>query len=334
MLLVDSLYINNSGGKVLLDFLVEQLELSGLKPFYLFDDRNRNDFQTIPAERKLYLKASLRKRHSFYIQNSDRFSKVFCFGNLAPTIRLKIPVYVYFHQRIFLSVPKDFSKKEKFIFKIKSLLFRKLLKNADYILLQTESIKTEFLQKIKKINKTKIKVIPFYSHLDYLHSEKIKNTFLYVSGGVSHKNHDLLIDAFISFYNHCKQGELILTISRDFEILYNRIENLKALGYPITNLGFIPKQELEIQYSRSEYLVYPSLSESFGLGIIEGLEAGCKIIGANLSYMHAVCNPSLLFDPRSAKELEECLKLAVTTDVKRSHQKVYNEIDQLIELLK
>lgn len=334
MLLIDSLYINNSGGKILLDFLVDQLERLEMKPFYLFDDRNINDFQEIPAERKIYLKASLWERHRFYRQNQHRFSKVFCFGNLAPTIKLKIPVYVYFHQRIFLSIPDNFSQKEKFIFKVKSTLFRKLLQNADYLLLQTESIKIEFLQKIKKIDEANVKIVPFYPSLDYPKEDKIKNTFLYISSGAPHKNHDVLLDAFISFYNHHKQGKLILTVGKDFEILFDRIENLKSLGYPIENLGLVSKQQVSEQYSKAEYLVYPSMSESFGLCIIEGLEAGCKIIGANLSYMHAVCKPSLLFNPKSFKELEECLTLAATTDIEESTQKIFNEIDQLIKFLK
>lgn len=36
MILFDSLYINNSGGKVLLDYLVEELENSGLNVFCKF----------------------------------------------------------------------------------------------------------------------------------------------------------------------------------------------------------------------------------------------------------------------------------------------------------
>ena len=39
MLLVDSLYIHNSGGKILLEYLLIHLDKSGKKYFVLFDER-------------------------------------------------------------------------------------------------------------------------------------------------------------------------------------------------------------------------------------------------------------------------------------------------------
>lgn len=44
MLLLDSLYINNSGGKILLDYLVEILETHKIPTYYLFDERCKGDF--------------------------------------------------------------------------------------------------------------------------------------------------------------------------------------------------------------------------------------------------------------------------------------------------
>ena len=37
MILIDALYINNGGGKVLLDYLVEHLEVTNLPIYYLLD---------------------------------------------------------------------------------------------------------------------------------------------------------------------------------------------------------------------------------------------------------------------------------------------------------
>jgi hypothetical protein len=39
MILIDALYINNSGGKVLLDYLIEELEKTDKEVFYLLDER-------------------------------------------------------------------------------------------------------------------------------------------------------------------------------------------------------------------------------------------------------------------------------------------------------
>ena len=49
MILIDAIYINNSGGKVLLDYLVEKTEVEKIDCFYLFDDRCKNDYKFIPS---------------------------------------------------------------------------------------------------------------------------------------------------------------------------------------------------------------------------------------------------------------------------------------------
>jgi glycosyltransferase involved in cell wall biosynthesis len=86
-------------------------------------------------------------------------------------------------------------------------------------------------------------------------------------------------------------------------------------------------------YRSSEFIIYPSLSESFGLGILEALENGCKVIGADLQYIHAVCKPSLVFDPESEESITEAFEKAIQTDLPPSEQKVFNEIDKLIQLI-
>lgn len=333
MILLDSLYINNSGGKILLDYLVKELEKRDKNVFYLFDKRCSNDFSNVPNDRKVYLVASLFNRHSFYLENKDRFSSVLCFGNLGPSIKLSVPVYTYFHQRLFLSIPSNLSFREQLIYRVKTKLFKYLLRKTDYIIVQTQSMKIELCDSIKRDLSDSVLVIPFYEHLIYPDIQKERNSFLYISGGSAHKNHEVLLSAFIKFYDKYKLGKLYLTVDSQFSSLFERIDKLSSKGYPIINLGFVSKHELSEYYAKAEYLVYPSLSESFGLGIIEGIEAGCKVIGADLPYMHAVCTPSILFDPTSVDSLLSCLKLTNAESIKDTNQKVFNEIDKLIDIL-
>ena len=39
IILIDALHVNNGGGKVLLDYLIESIEKSNLQVFYLLDER-------------------------------------------------------------------------------------------------------------------------------------------------------------------------------------------------------------------------------------------------------------------------------------------------------
>ena len=116
MILIDAIYINNRGGKILLDYLIEVCEKKGLEVHYLLDARVQNVHPKIIANKVTYLMGSMLKRHQFYLKNRKSFSKVLCFGNFPPPIRLNAKVYTYFHQKFFLEIPSEIPFKQKFFF--------------------------------------------------------------------------------------------------------------------------------------------------------------------------------------------------------------------------
>jgi glycosyltransferase involved in cell wall biosynthesis len=335
MILLDSLYINNSGGKVLLNYLVATLEKEKINCFYLFDDRCSKDYGFVPKERKQFMKASLFKRHLFYKKNKHRFSKVFCFGNLPPTLKLSVPVFTYFHQPLFLSTPKSAS----IFIKLKLFLQTKVLNliksKTDVWLVQSDLIKTRLAQRYR-IKLMHIKLIPFYPPLignsndSYVRNEG----FVYVSNGSQHKNHKNLIEAFCNYFDEFKRGVLHITVSEKFPELILLIERKINQRYPIVNHGFVDRNELIKLYQENKYLIFPSLAESFGLGLVEAIENGCDVIGADLPYTYAVCNPSIVFDPLDVKDIKRAMIESQSTEVKKTEQLVFNQIDDLIDLLK
>lgn len=334
MILIDALHINSSGGKILLDYLIDNLEKTNLPVFYLLDKRVEGNTPTIKKQNKVvYMQASLSTRKQFYKSHKNHFKKVLCFGNLAPSSRTTAQVYTYFHQQLYIQLPSDSSVKLKFSFFLKKIIFRSLIKNTDYWMVQTDLINSNF-GKAFDVNKDKVLTMPFYPELKSTENfETKKHTYLYVSNGSAHKNHMRLINAFCSFFDEYKKGELILTVGEENTELLSLLQEKKEKKYPITNLGFIPRQQLAKVYQESEYMIYPSLAESFGLGLVEAIENGCKILAADLPYTHAVCEPSLLFDPLDEKSIFQTLSLSLQQTTKPSVSKVYNKIDELISLL-
>ncbi|WP_312993438.1 glycosyltransferase [Chryseobacterium flavum] len=334
MILLDSLYINNSGGKILLDYLVKTLEENNILTYYLFDDRCKNDYHYIPQERKVFIKASLLNRYRFYKKNRDRFVKVLCFGNLGPSIPLKVPAYTYFHQSMYLNIPKELGGLPRVIFKIKKKVFQYLLKNTDFLLVQSSLMKEQVEQKLK-LSKEKILIIPFYPEQESVADiSRMINSFIYVSGGHPHKNHIRLMDAFCSFFDKTKKGTLTVTIGEDHVQLLNTIKERQKRGYPIENIGFISRGDLSRCYKSNEYLVFPSLEESFGLGIVEAIDGGCKVIGSDLPYMYEVCDPSIVFNPVDTEDIERAFEDAIVKNEKKTRKKIYNQVDELINILK
>ena len=164
--------------------------------------------------------------------------------------------------------------------------------------------------------------------------DKEKNSFLYVSNGNPHKNHKRLMEGFYKFYQKQQTGKLYLTIGNEFLDLKKSIAAYQKKGVPIVNVGFLNRKELYSLYTKSEFVVFPSLTESFGLGLLEASENGCKVIGSDLPYTHAVCKPSFLFNPNEIESIANAFYNAVTENTRPTEQLVYNEIKSLIKLLK
>src|SRR5690606_21582393 len=141
----------------------------------------------------------------------------------------------------------------------------------------TELVKKSFSGKFH-VPASNILVLPFYPELQNIEeSKRNKNQYIYVSNAPPHKNHVKLIDAFCEFFDMHKTEYLILIVSDVYPEIVNYIDQKIGLGYPIKNIGFVERKELSTFYSNSEFLIYPSLSESFGLGLVEAIENGCMV---------------------------------------------------------
>src|SRR6478609_5892584 len=187
MLLLDALYINNSGGKVLLDQLVNALHESGIKVFYLLDARLKGEYKFLEEENTLYLNASLSERKKFYKQHQQTFVKVLCFGNIPPPIRLKAKVYTYFHQLLYLETPIGTPFKKRILTQAKSWYIKQLKYNNDYWLVQT-TYGQALLSEKYGVNTEHIQLYPFFKipPSTLATTTKSYHDFLYVSDGNPH----------------------------------------------------------------------------------------------------------------------------------------------------
>lgn len=333
MILVDSVYVNNGGGRILLDYLVRSL-VSYDNVYFLFDERCIGSYDYIPSCRRSFLKASLYGRDRFYREHNDVFDFVLCFGNLAPTQRIRAKVFTYFHQPLYLNVPLSVPFKSRALFRLKAFVFGLLLRNTDYILVQSPNM-AKLCESKFPYAKGKMMILPFYPNDDLkdygMHS---KGNLIYVSSGAAHKNHFTLIGAFCDAYDALGYGRLTLTISKGSNPkLEELIRHKVDLGYPIRNIGFVDRDRLINEYNDSEYLIFPSLEESFGLGLVEAIECGCKVIGADRPYTYQVCMPSIVFDPLVADSIRDAILRSQEPNVPQTKQAIFNEIDQLIELI-
>ena len=261
VLLIDALHINDSGGKILLDFFIDSIENSKIEAFYLLDKRIKNDPLYRSKKNILFLKANPLVRFFFYLKNKERFSKVFCFGNIPPPVKMRVESFTYFHNKLLLVIPTGFNFKTKFKLFLKFKFIKYLSKNTDYWVVQSKLMKNEFLRKMNLEPDNKVLIHPFFPSFKGLIKKNIPRipfSFLYVSKYHKHKNFENLIRGFKIFYDEFNIGELHLTLVNDNSSIINSINELVLKGYPVINHGFVTRDKLAYLYRSSEFIVYPS----------------------------------------------------------------------------
>ena len=98
-------------------------------------------------------------------------------------------------------------------------------------------------------------------------------------------------------------------MNKNDEIHKVRLKAPKNLN--VDFLGIISRDEVINLASKSKFLIFPSLTESFGLPLIEGCQLGCYVISSNLPYVNQVIKPTLTFDPYSVDSISEMINQSV-----------------------
>ena len=333
MILVDSLYINNSGGVRLLEYLVCTLNRRNIDFFLLADSRCMGRFDY--CKRIQYMKASLMGRKKFYQKNASSFSSVLCFGNIPSPIRMNVPVYTYFHNINLLTLSEAHGYTDMTIMWLKRAVFRYYKKNTDYWIVQTENTACELCKNLQE-KENRIKIFPFYELPAELCLQKEKShgdDYVYISNYTGAKGHEELLDAWEILHNRGIIRMLHLTVPSSATAFCEKVQKAQNRGVKVMNHGFVPFEEVLKLYKQSKAIIYPSHNESLGLGIVEAITAGCDVIGSDLPFIHTICKPSAVFDPSSPESIVNAVCEYEKGGMPQSELLIYNQVDELIDLL-
>lgn len=327
MILIDLVYINSNGGVVLAKELINYIIKSKSENKYLILCDNRNvgkfDFLEINFES---IKKSEISRLLFYNKNYKRFNKILCFGNVPPPTKISQNVFIYFHNELILdNSNSNFNFFERLKFNIKRLYIKNLNKNYHWFV-QSKHMK-ESLNKFLGVNNKNIIEAPIYNESLYS-SESIKDDtcFIYPCNNQKHKNIERLLIALSRASEEInKRIKLIISINE------NDVKNIKYLknnNLDIEFLGSLDYENLIDHYKKSNFLIFPSLKESFGLPLIEAVQMGCKVIAADLPYSKSVVNASIYFNPFSIDEIKNAIIKSINEkNLKNSEIKIKNSIE-------
>lgn len=308
MLLIDALYINNSGGLSLLHYLVNEIEKRINDTFYLIDDRCATFFNEIPNNRKCIMKASLFNRYRWYRKYCMGYDKVLCFGNIPPQIKIKAQVYTYFHNINLLNIPSTEPLKVKIASRLKRFIFYSLKQNTDYWIVQTSNTQYELINHLCEVP-NRVKVLPFYNIADTQQKGNGKRDgYIYASNYTPRKNFEFIVDCWERLAELGLTPTLHLTLSNAPQKLLHKIDCAKKKGAQIINHGHLSSDELFVLYRKTKAIVYAATNESLGLCLIEAMESGCDVIAPDLPYVYCVCKPSCVFTPFSMGSFIQAFK--------------------------
>ena len=332
MILIDAIYINSFGGKTILELFIEKTLNANIEYHFILDSRLKSKWvQKIKTNEYTLINASHVNRKDFYLKNLNRFSSILCLSNIPPPIHTSVKTSIFFHNNLLLNpFHQDISFKNRLVnfFKFNYI---KYYNQKDYNwVVQTTLIKKLFQESLN-INSDQVSIYPILKDEFELNEiNKITNNFVYVSSGVSHKNHIRLLNAFIIAANKTvKEMKLHLTLNKEELFKKKYPNNLKVEFH-----GTMSRDGVNELYNSSEFTIYPSLVESFGLPLIEAANYGCKVIASDLPYVHEIIKPSLTFDPYSIESISNAILNAIDTDdLKETKVLVENKLDNFIEFI-
>jgi len=195
------------------------------------------------------------------------------------------------------------------------------------IVTPTETVKNQIIKLMGEKYSDKITSIHEginYEMMEKKESSTMKNTvssnyFLYVGNFYPHKNVECLLQAFSQIESSTK---LVLVGPKDY--FFKRIEST------VNNLDIQNKvilcpnasdEDLIYLYKHAEALIHPSLSEGFGLPVIEAAYFGTPVIASNIPVFKEILGESYIrFDPYDVtdmrKKIEDFMKNKKKTSYK------------------
>ena len=225
--------------------------------------------------------------------------------------RKKFRTVVTVHDLTPFVFPKDFPTGVKG--RIKWLLQRNNLRNADAIIADSESSKKDIIT-YTGIQESKITVVYLAAGEEFkrimneeLRINNLRNKYnlpekfaLYVGDVTWNKNLPRLIKAVKKTNIPLVMvGKALLQKEFDKENAWNQdlitIQGLIKSDKRIITVGFVSTEELVLLYNTATVFVIPSLYEGFGLPILEAMQCGCPVVTTKEGSLKEIAGDAAFF---------------------------------------
>jgi hypothetical protein len=272
---------------------------------FLYDIKNINIIKY-----KRYLSNSIsRFLEIIFLESKNDSASSLVLGDMP--LRLIPKQVIFLHNTLIIQdfPEQDFFQRIKF--KILRVLFSINTSKISAVIVQTKVMKDLVIKKYPKFN-SKVFILhlpPPDIFIPYKNARKNKKrakkssslSIFYPSSFYSHKNHIFLSSLRSNFSSI---NELILTI--------DQASNPAPHAEYVKCVGVIHAKDTLAYYLEVDALVFFSLTESFGLPILEAMWIGLPIIVPDLPYARYLCgDEAIYFDPYEFKTFEEAVNFLI-----------------------
>lgn len=199
-------------------------------------------------------------------------------------------------------------------------VIKNALKSSLKVIAVSQSTKNDLIQtySLNAASANKIKVIHLgWEHLINGNATKTnngqnavtvnKNFLLYVGTSRVHKNISTLLFAFKSALLKIPAEKKLLIIGSDKHLKTADlaiVDEINKDGERVIFTGYLPQQQVEWYFRNADVYIFPSLSEGFGLGVLEAFYYKVPLLCSNTTSLPEVAgNAALYFNPFKADEI-------------------------------
>lgn len=338
---IDARLYNQTGVGVYLRNLLCYLELTIQEDWKIYVYLIKKDYERVSFSHKNFI-----KRIADYRWHS--FSEQINFLSILNQDKLDLMHFTYFsypilYNKKFISTIHDLtpllfktgksSTKNPIVYSIKhyflKLVLSQQIKNSQIIITPTNSVKNQLVKyygfninnKIKTIyegiNKEMINVKENYS----LGKEFGDKFFIYVGNFYPHKNIVNLVKAFSKIKNEYR---LILLgpddyFSKQIVQLINQLNmNKKIILFNNARIN-----DLIYFYKHAQALIHPSISEGFGLPIVEAMHFNLPIIASNIDVFKEILDKQYVsFDPMNVNDIKDKIQNFIDKPINFNYTKL------------
>ena len=249
----------------------------------------------------------------------DSIDVLWCPYNTAPLFP-GCKIVLSIHDMIFMNASL---RKTPSLYKKMGIIYRRLLvpivaKRATALVTVSQFSKKELVKYFsdKKINVIYNAVeenegIDTISGLKRLKDLGVRKEYILAIGSLEYrKNTRRVIEAYENLpINIRKEYQLVLFGFRGYEESYEKkYIDKKFVSGEVIVLGYISDHDKNVLYSQSSFFVYPSLSEGFGLPILEAFSFKTPVITSNVTSMPEVAGDAALYvDPENVQDIQNAM---------------------------